>query len=279
MIRFGELIGETPWGGKDLATDRSTCIRRSKLNALPDVSVVFVNWNARAFLAGCLQSIFSGAGGLAVEVLVVDNASYDGSVEMVKERFAGVRIISNGKNRGFAKANNQAMVHSNGRYILLLNPDTVVFPGAFQTLVVFVEANPTVGAVGPRMFGAGGETLESFSHFPGLRLLLRGLSIVVSGTYYRKHYPLWARIFFRATVLSIAALSLLPWAPLALVPSKRGKARQIVRADAPALGLIHREEDPEPPAGEGAVPLHNIPTLHNLGILNQSAESRAGELG
>ncbi len=152
----------------------------------PDVSIIIVNWNAKEYLEGCLQSLHNnGHNGLSYEVLVVDNASADGSATMVAQRFPNVKVILNGSNCGFAKANNQGIKESRGRHILLLNPDTVVFPGVLQEMVQFLDRRPDVGAVGPRMLGAKGETLESFSHFPGLRLLLRGLAIVIRGSYYR----------------------------------------------------------------------------------------------
>ncbi|MCL5264088.1 MAG: glycosyltransferase family 2 protein [Chloroflexi bacterium] len=151
----------------------------------PDVSIVIVNWNAKEYLEGCLQSLhYNSHNGLKHEVLVVDNASADGSAAMVAQRFPEAKIILNGINSGFAKANNQGIKESRGRHILLLNPDTVVFPGALGEMVHFLDENPDVGAVGPLMFGARGETLESYSYFPGLRLLLRGLAIVIAGSYY-----------------------------------------------------------------------------------------------
>jgi len=84
----------------------------------------------------------------SIEVFVVDNASSDGSVSMVKERFTWVQLIENAENLGFARANNQAIDLAQGRYVLLLNSDTEVHPGAFAALTDFLERTPQAGAVG-----------------------------------------------------------------------------------------------------------------------------------
>jgi len=99
------------------------------MNAL-DVSIVIVSWNTRDILRDCLMSIYEETRDTAFEVIVVDNASTDRSVAMVKEEFAQVRLVENQKNRGFAAANNQGMALAQGRYILLLNSDTIVLENA-----------------------------------------------------------------------------------------------------------------------------------------------------
>jgi N-acetylglucosaminyl-diphospho-decaprenol L-rhamnosyltransferase len=93
---------------------------------------------------------------LNTEVIVVDNASTDGSAAMVRERFPWVRLIENRENAGFARANNQAIVHSRGRYLLLLNSDTLVHPDALETLIAFMDAHPQTGACGPRLLNGDG---------------------------------------------------------------------------------------------------------------------------
>ncbi|HIP88228.1 MAG TPA: glycosyltransferase, partial [Anaerolineales bacterium] len=95
-----------------------------------DVSVIVISWNTRALLEQCLRSVYGTAGDLVVEVIVVDNGSTDGSVEMVRERFPQARLMVNRENVGFARANNQAMAVAQGRYFLLLNSDAVLRPGA-----------------------------------------------------------------------------------------------------------------------------------------------------
>jgi len=116
-----------------------------------DLSVIIVNWNARAFLKACLDSVLAAADGLSLEVWVVDNASEDSSVEMVRAHYPQVRLIANSHNRGFAAANNQALAQASGRHAILLNPDTEVPRGALQRMVRFLDEHEEVGAVGPRL--------------------------------------------------------------------------------------------------------------------------------
>ena len=116
-----------------------------------NLSIVIVNWNTCELLAQCLDSIFAHPPGGDFEVWVVDNDSQDGSREMVQDRFPMVHLVANGENPGFARANNQALRRACGKYILLLNPDTLVTPGALERLVRFMEENPEAGGAGPRL--------------------------------------------------------------------------------------------------------------------------------
>lgn len=132
------------------------------------LSIIVVSWNTRDLLAQCLAALAgwptvdrgarpsSASSSLPFEVLVVDNASADASARMVRERFPRVRLIENRDNVGFARANNQAIRQSRGRYVVLLNPDTVVQPGALETLVRFMDACPRAGAAGPRLLNPDG---------------------------------------------------------------------------------------------------------------------------
>ncbi len=115
----------------------------------PDVSIIIVNWNTLDMLAQCLASVYAHPPEGEFEVLVVDNASSDDSALMVRAQFSQVRLIQNTENVGFARANNQAIQESLGRYVLLLNPDTKILPGALQILIDFIEAHPEAGAIGP----------------------------------------------------------------------------------------------------------------------------------
>ncbi|MBL8132456.1 MAG: glycosyltransferase family 2 protein [Anaerolineae bacterium] len=116
----------------------------------PDVSVVIVSFNTVGLLTDCLDSLFRQSAGLRLEVIVVDNASHDGSAAMVRSQFPGVRLLCNEMNPGFARANNQALPLCQGRFLLLLNPDTVVLEGALQRLLTFMQEHPAVGMCGPR---------------------------------------------------------------------------------------------------------------------------------
>lgn len=135
--------------------------------SIPDVSVVIVSYNVRAFLDQALRSVERASGGLNVETWVVDNASRDGSAEMVAARFPRVRLIASPDNLGFGKANNLALRQVAGRYVLLLNPDTIVEEDALRTLVAFLDAHPDAGAVGPTILNPDGSFApESRRGFP-----------------------------------------------------------------------------------------------------------------
>ncbi|MFN2243251.1 MAG: glycosyltransferase family 2 protein, partial [Anaerolineae bacterium] len=142
-----------------------------------DLSIVIVSWNVRDLLRSCLQSILteahSGPEGEAlriedwtVEILVVDNASTDGSAEIVRQQFPQVHLIANKENRGFTAANNQGLARSQGRYLLLLNPDTETVGDALVTMLRYVEANAEVGALGPKLVNPDGSIQSSRRRFP-----------------------------------------------------------------------------------------------------------------
>ncbi len=116
-----------------------------------DLSIIIISWNTRDILRDCLRSVFENLGDIGAEVLVVDNASIDGSAEMVEREFSGVHLIKNGTNRGFAAANNQAMRCARGRYLLLLNSDTVVLGGVLAQSVRYMDEHFDVGALGCRV--------------------------------------------------------------------------------------------------------------------------------
>ena len=113
-----------------------------------DVSVVIVNYNVSDFLAQALRSIFQSDQSLKVEVLVVDNNSIDGSVDMVRDQFPQVHLIANTENTGFGSANNQAIRIARGRHILILNPDTIIQEDTLKTMVRFMDEHPDAGALG-----------------------------------------------------------------------------------------------------------------------------------
>jgi len=120
------------------------------------ISVIIVSWNARDYLRDCLNSIAQTAASCVQEVIVVDNASKDGSPEMVEQEFPEVTLIRAGENLGFARANNLAMKHVRGSLYALVNSDVIIHPGCLQTLVEFLDRHNDVGLVGPRIIGADG---------------------------------------------------------------------------------------------------------------------------
>ena len=116
------------------------------------VSISIVNWNRRELLRQCLRSIAEHAGSVTHEIFVVDNASTDGSREMVRAEFPQVRLIENAENLGYGRAHNQAMRRAAGRFLFLLNNDVVLLPGTLPRLVEFLEQHPDVGAAGCRYY-------------------------------------------------------------------------------------------------------------------------------
>jgi GT2 family glycosyltransferase len=115
----------------------------------PKLSILIVNYNEGSYLRYCVESIYASAPSCAYEVIVVDNASSDGSVEMLSESFPDVRVIASSDNRGFAGGNNMGFTAAEGDFVLILNPDTIVLPRCLDLLVSYMEAHPNVGAVGP----------------------------------------------------------------------------------------------------------------------------------
>lgn len=137
-----------------------------------DLSVVIVNWNTESLLRDCLRSVYDTVEGMTFEVIVVDNASSDGSVAMLKVEFPQVRRIENFENRGFAAANNQAFRVMTGRYALLLNSDTVLTGGAVRELYAFMEEHPEAVMACGQLLNADGSKQNSIAAFPTLLSLL-----------------------------------------------------------------------------------------------------------
>ena len=132
------------------------------------LSILIVNWNTRQDLLRCLDSITANPPALPFEVLVFDNASTDGSAAAVAAQYPGVRLEAGSENLGFARANNRAASHAQGQFWLLLNPDTVVHPGAVDTLVRYLTEQPCVAAVGPRLINPDGSPQLSIERLPSL---------------------------------------------------------------------------------------------------------------
>lgn len=120
------------------------------------LSVIIVNYKVKHYLEQCLRSVAEASRGIAVEVIVVDNASGDGSVEYLRERFPDVTIIASEENLGFARANNLAIRNSHGQYVLLLNPDTIVAEETFSDFISFMDSTPDAGGCGAYMLHTDG---------------------------------------------------------------------------------------------------------------------------
>ena len=173
-----------------------------------DLSIVIVNWNTRDLLRDCLASVQKGVNALAVEILVVDNASADGSADMVRDEFPGVQLIESARNLGFAAGNNVALKRARGRYVMLLNTDTLVHGAVLSEAVAWLDAHPEVGVIGPRVLNSDGSVQPSCSAFPSLRHLTMqalGLTRVARWDSYRMTG--WDRSSERAVeVISGAAM-------------------------------------------------------------------------
>jgi GT2 family glycosyltransferase len=134
-----------------------------------ELSVIIVSFNVHDFLRQCLLSVESAADKIDCEIFVVDNNSEDASVEMIRNEFPDIRIIINKVNAGFSAANNQAIIKSSGRFVLLLNPDTIVGRDTFEGCIDFMKNHTDAGAIGIRMINGEGRFLpESKRAFPSL---------------------------------------------------------------------------------------------------------------
>lgn len=135
-----------------------------------DLSIIIVSWNVADLLLSCLASIFNGADTKKVEVIVVDSASTDDTLTRVRERFPQVRLLPQAENVGFSRGNNIGMAEANGRYLLLLNPDTEIIGDALSEMVAYLDANPDVGIVGPHTLNSDGTTQATQRRFPTLMI-------------------------------------------------------------------------------------------------------------
>ena len=127
-----------------------------------ELSVIIVNHNARADLENCLSSLYQNTTLRPLEVLVVDNASRDGSLEMLARQFPEVHVTPSSENVGFATANNMAMREAHGRFLLLLNNDTLVRPGAVDTILRMMRERPELGVLGPLLRNEDGSIQISY---------------------------------------------------------------------------------------------------------------------
>lgn len=133
-----------------------------------DLSVVILNWNTHDDLRRCLKSYFEHPPACRAEVIVVDNASEDDSVAMVRSGFPAVRLLQNERNLGFGAGNNRAIPLCRGRYVLFLNSDTILTPGALDALVSYADTRPDAAVFGPKLLNADGSLQYSCRSFPNL---------------------------------------------------------------------------------------------------------------
>ena len=133
-----------------------------------DVSIIIVNWNTKEYLRNCLDSIHRAISGINAEIIVVDNASEDGSVDMVQSEFPYVKLIKNDKNLGFAMANNIGIASSAGNYLCFINSDVIVDRNCIKELIQYLKENRNVGMVGPMIKNPDGTVQPSCFGYPTL---------------------------------------------------------------------------------------------------------------
>lgn len=153
-----------------------------------ELSILIVSWNVADLLATCIESILAGQGDLAVEIIVVDSASRDHTVALLRTRFPQVIVLPQSENVGFTRGNNLALAAARGRYVLLLNPDTEIIGDALPTLIRYMDTHPEVGIVGPHTYNSDRVTTQST----------------------RRRFPTRTLAFFESTYLQ-------PYAPPALL--------------------------------------------------------------
>ena len=134
----------------------------------PDLTISIISHNTRSLLKDCLSSVYEKAKGVEFEVIVVDNNSSDHTPEMVRRDFPQVRLVENRENLGFARANNQVIRRGKGRYILLLNPDSIFLNNSLSQMIRFMDQHPEVGALGCKILNADHTIQTSTAHFPNL---------------------------------------------------------------------------------------------------------------
>jgi len=133
-----------------------------------DLSFILVNWNTKALILEALGSIFDTVHDYTFEITVVDNGSEDGSPETIKDVFPQAHLILNKENLGFARATNQALAQTRGRYVFLMNSDVMLKEGTVQVLVSFMDDNPNVGIAGGQLVNKNGSKQNSIAPFPSL---------------------------------------------------------------------------------------------------------------
>ncbi len=132
----------------------------------PVLSIVIATWNGKRYASECLESLHASPVGVPIEIIVVDNASTDGTPDMIRTRFPGVHLVENQANLGFAKANNIGVALSRGKYVSLINSDVVISPGCLDRMLALMETNQDIGIMGPRMLCSDGTVGISVRQLP-----------------------------------------------------------------------------------------------------------------
>jgi GT2 family glycosyltransferase len=159
----------------------------------PELSIIIVSYDVRALLLNCIQSILETAGPIHYEIIVIDNASTDGSAEALRKTLSDVWVIPNKENVGYAKANNQGYLLSKGDFLLLLNPDTVVKPGAIKSVLEFMKNMPDAGIAACRLLNPDGSLQKSIRPLPSIKEQL-SRALFLDHILYREY---WKTTYYR----------------------------------------------------------------------------------
>ncbi len=155
------------------------------------LSVIIVSWNVRNDILNCLCSLDGALFSRSFETIVIDNASSDGSVWEIRKEFPKVKCIDNGRNYGFAKANNQGVKSAKGEYLFFLNPDTIMHSGALEYLIDFMDNNKDVGMCGPKLLNDDGSIQRSVRRFPSYRGALYRFTFLRYFKIFKNSYQRW----------------------------------------------------------------------------------------
>ena len=195
----------------------------------PDLSICILNWNTRALLGACLESLYADGDSRDWQVLVVDNASTDGSAAMVARRFPQVELVAVGENAGFSRGNNLGLARARGRYWLLLNPDTRVTVGALGALVGFMDGCPEAGVAGPKLLNEDGSLQLSCGVGPNLKTEIANKFLL------HKFFP-----FFKLGRWDHSEIRVVDWVGGACLLARREAAEAVGLLD-PEIYMFHED--------------------------------------
>ncbi|HQE92863.1 MAG TPA: glycosyltransferase family 2 protein [Anaerolineae bacterium] len=186
------------------------------------VSVIIVNWNVRDLLRRALTSVYASWDGRpGPEIIVVDNASHDGSVAMLRDAFPQVSVIANAENRGFTGGNNQGLAAATGDFLLLLNPDTEIVGDALPRMVEYLQSHADVGMVGPQLLNPDNSVQSSRRHFPTLPVLF------LESTWLEKFAPRKMLRYYYAQERPDDAIQEVDWVTGAAMLTRREVVNQV----------------------------------------------------
>ena len=155
------------------------------------LSIIIVSWNTKDIISDCLDSILRNTAAFPYEIIVVDNASTDGTADHIKMKFQTVRVVENSENQGFARANNQGASLAGGEYLFFLNPDTILLDDAINNLVNFMDRNSDIAMSGPRILNEDRTLQPSVRNFPSFRGAFYRYTILKYLGLFKSHFEKW----------------------------------------------------------------------------------------